>query len=378
MADMGSVLSAVDEYGDQRFAEGAASRQAEVDALEARVAEYDAHMAEAHPVTPPPDPEPDPEPTPDPEPEPPTSGRPFIPYTADSYHKSTVEGLGIDTAKTSAFRSFMGTHPDQRAYAYPIIKGVDGNLWGSAYAEGKASDPVWKVRNINGAKNAQNAVLQTKGFHAPQWFGDSLTGTSDSPGGVMDMASGFTVFITKASRVPGTFLVDVESAGITWHSSNGLDYRNPKSNDKRNFTSRGRISDAMWIRRDLMEHAIANNTDLGHVLHFFICESLTTSGYTHPMTGTESAKNGWGTEGERLAIRADLDLTTRGLSPAGLVIARTLQRRGMYVGDNAGGESTLKAEQESAGRPVWGNLLNANSLRGITWADFIVLQRGGQ
>ena len=58
----------------------------------------------------------------------------------------------------------------------------------------------------------------------------------------------------------------MQSAGITYHSSNGLHRSNPLSNDKRNSTSRGRISDAMVIRSDLVDHGIANNTDLGHVL----------------------------------------------------------------------------------------------------------------
>lgn len=66
-AEMGPVISAVDEYGDQRYTEGrtagAASRQAEVDALvaqrndlsgrlQALRTEYDAHMATHQPPTP--------------------------------------------------------------------------------------------------------------------------------------------------------------------------------------------------------------------------------------------------------------------------------------------------------------------------------------
>jgi len=294
------------------------------------------------------------------------------PYTTDSYFKSPVAGVPVDATKTEQFHSFMASHPDQAGTSYPLIKGVGGNKWGTTYAEGKATDPVWRVRTIAGTVNAKNSILQTQGFRAPEWLGSALTGTSDSPAAVLDKASGFTVFITKAAVV-GDHLLDVESAGVTWHSSNGLDYRNLRSDDKRNFTSRGRISDATVIRRDLVDHAIANNTDLGHVLHFFIVESSTTAGFAHPMVGTESDKFGWGAEGQRLAIRADIDLTTRGLSPAGLVIARTLQRYGMYIGDNAGGPSSLKAEQETAAHPVWNGMLTASSLSGLKWSDFDVL-----
>lgn len=301
---------------------------------------------------------------------------PLVPYSPDSYYRSLVGGLPVDPVQTQLFHTFMAVHPDQRDTSYPVIRGVDGNKWGTPYAEGRATDPLWKVRTIRGTGDVTNAMLQTQGFRAPEWLGTAVTGTSDSPLAVLDTASGFTVFLTKVALV-GDHLVDVESAGITWHTSNGLDHRNPLSDDARNFTSRGRIADALVIRKDLVAPAIAGNTDLGHVLHFFIAESSTAAGYAHPMVGTESGTVGWGAEGQRLAIRADIDLTARGLSPAGLAIARTLQRRGMYVGDNAGGASSLKAEQDSAARPVWGDLLHADSLAGITWSDFVVLRGSG-
>jgi len=69
-----------------------------------------------------------------------------------------------------------------------------------------------------------------------------------------------------------------------------------------------------------------------------------------------------------------VNLTTRGLSPAGLVIARTLQRYGCYIGDNAGKESTLKAEQETPTHPVWNGRLTQDSLAGLRWDDFVVLR----
>ena len=91
--------------------------------------------------------------------------------------------------------------------------------------------------------------------------------------------------------------ISVQSAGITYHSSNGLHRNDPLSNDKRNFTSRGRISEAMVIRRDLVDHGIAYNTDLGHVLHMFLVETRSSDGFRHPMVACEGGKNGFGAEG---------------------------------------------------------------------------------
>jgi len=296
--------------------------------------------------------------------------RPFLPYSADSYFRTPVGGLTPDPTRTAAFRTFMHTHPDQRSFAYPRINGTGSNRWGTAYAMSTAADPLWK---LTGSVPAICSTLASTGFHAPDWLGSVLTGTTDSPFCVVDRGSGFTVFGTKASVVaPRT--ISVASAGITYHSSNGLHRSNPLSNDKRNATSRGRISDAMVIRSDLVDYGIANNTDLGHVLHLFLAETRSSDGYRHPMVGCEGGKYGFGAEGERIAIDPAVNLTTRGLSPAGLVIARTLQRYGCYIGDNAGKESTLKAEQETPTHPVWNGRLTQDSLAGLRWDDFIVLR----
>jgi hypothetical protein len=309
-----------------------------------------------------------------------TSTRPFLPYTSDAYFRTTVtsgttsktlsSGLSVDSTRTAAFRAFMRTHPDQKSYAYPRIAGTGSNRWGTAYAMGTASDPIWK---LTGSVGPYCSTLATTGFHAPEWLATVLTGTSDSPFCVVDLGSGFTVFGTKASVVaPHT--ISVASAGITYHSSNGLHRKDPLSNDPRNFTSRGRISDSMVIRSDLVANGIANNTDLGHVLHLFLCETNSSDGFRHPMVACEGGKAGFGAEGERIILDPAVDLTTRGLSPAGLVIARTLQRYGCYFGDNAGRESMLKAEQETAAHPVWNGRLNQDSLAGLRWDDFVVLR----
>jgi len=89
------------------------------------------------------------------------------------------------------------------------------------------------------------------------------------------------------------------------------------------------------------------------------------------MVGPEQNKYGFGAEGERIAIAPNVNLSRRGLSPAALVIARTLKRYGCYFGDNSGSQSCLKAEQENRTRPVWGGRLGRDSLKGITWNDFV-------
>ncbi len=303
----------------------------------------------------------------------PAATRPFLAYGADSYFKSRVGSAAIAHTRTAAFRSFMKRHPDQLGYAYPRINGTGGNAWGTAYAMGRATHPVWK---LTGEVPTTCTLLQTQGFHAPEWLGSMLTGTSDSEFCVIDQGFGYTVFGAKAALVaPQTISVSGPgAAAITYHSSNGLDRRNPLSDDNRNFTSRGRISDAMVIRKDLVDHGIANNTDLGHVLHMFLVETRSSDGFRHPMVGTEQGKYGFGAEGERIAISQTVDVTKRGLSPEARVVARTLQNYGCYFGDNSGSQSALKAEQENSVRPIWREGLGRDCLKGLSWDDFVVLR----
>lgn len=294
---------------------------------------------------------------------------PFVAYTPGSYFRTPLGATKVDTAATRSFRTFMKTHPDQAGTTYPVLRGAGGNKWGMVYAEGTASDPVWR---LTGSVPSAVSVLTTRGFRAPEWLGSMLTGTSDSPFVVIDRATGWSVWGAKA-KVVGDHLISVGSAGYYEHASNGLHRKNPRSDSTVNFRSRGAIPDAMVIRRDLVDRAAATGGDLGHVLHLFFVETSTAAGFRHPMVGTESGKYGWGAEGQRIAIDPSVDLTRRGLSAEALVIARTLQRYGAYIGDNSGGATALKLEQESAARPVWRGRLGADSLRGLTWDDFVVV-----
>lgn len=306
---------------------------------------------------------PAPSPTPTPTP---TPASPFLAYTPGAYFRSAPGP--VDQAATTAMRNFLTTFPAQKGTAYPLLKGVGGNAWGMVYAEGHASDPVWK---LTGAVPAAVSTLATTGFHAPAWLGDVLTGTSDSPFVVIDRATGISVWGAKASKGAGN-TINVGAAGYFDDTSNGLDKRRPESDSTVNFRSRGAIPDAMVVRKDLVDYAIANHTDLGHVLHLFWVETNSAAGVKFPMVGAESGQSGWGAEGQRVAIDPNLNLDTRNCSPVAKVIALTLQRHGAYIGDNAGSGTSIKLEQETPTHPVWGPSVTADELAGcVTWADFV-------
>jgi hypothetical protein len=302
------------------------------------------------------------------------SGGLSFPYSADSFFRSRVTDAPVDAARTRQFQAFMASHPDQAGITWPKIN--MNPEWAMSYHVGRATDPVWRLTGGNTA-DPRLTVLQKQGFHMADSVADTFpTGTQDRPGVMVDPVFGYTVQFADAVVDKATRTITVSNAGIMWHGSNGLDGRNPNSDDERNFTSRGRIPDAMVIRRDQLDQAAASGTGLGHVLHLFFVETNTADGVVHPMTGAESGKAGWGAEGERIRIRPDVDLEARGLTGAALVIARTLQENGAYIGDNSGSSTQIKASQPEQ---YAGTNLTTDALRGkITWADFEVLPRGWQ
>jgi len=304
--------------------------------------------------------------------------RPFIAYSTNSFLKSRVEGAPVDRALTQQFQQFMATNHQQRHVPYPQIHGVQGSLWGMPFAMSTCADPVWKIGSAFGSAPLRWRQLRTKGFRAPADLGSLLTGTNDSPLVVIDRCDHFTVWASSVS-VAGPHVLAVGSFGAFSHASNGLDRRNPASNSRRNFRSRGVIPDSMVIRKDEMHYAVVHHTDLGQVLEFFFVETDGSGHpcFTNPMVGCERLQSGWGTEGTRIAVAPNVNLTTRHCSPQALVIARTLKHYGGYLGDNSGNATALKAQQATPGHPIWHGVLSRNELEGcISWKDFVVIRPG--
>ncbi len=278
----------------------------------------------------------------------------------------------------------MKTHPDQSDVPYPSINGVNGNKWGMVHDLADCSDPVWKIKpsaSLGAGANPeqwQSLTTSGAGFHADAGLGARLTGTSDSPMVVIDTCTGVSLWASNAVKGTGN-VISVGSFGAFDHDSNGLDRRNPLSNSSVNERSRGVIPDSMMIRKDLMDYALATGTDLGHALEIFLAETDSSAGHVHPMVGDESGKYGFGAEGTRIAVSPSVNLAGRNCSPEALVLARTLQNYGGYIGDNAGNETTIKAEQETSTHPVWKGTLASDELAGcITWDDFVVIKPGWQ
>jgi hypothetical protein len=303
-----------------------------------------------------------------------------LPYKADSFYKSRVDGAGvpIDAALTSAMHSFMSTYDEQAKTTWPKINLNPG--WSGHNYVHRAGDtaPVWRLSsNTGGTSDSRLNIVRTQGVHIKDEVWDSVpTGTQDRLLVIQDHVLGYTVQCADVAPNRAARTWTATNCGILWHTSNGLDYRNPKSDDDRNFTSRGRIVDAMQVPRAELDKAIANGTGVGHVLHLFWVRTHQPHGYTHPMINDENEIGGWGGEGWRLRIKPSVNLVARGLTGATLALARTLQENGAYIGDNSGSTTQVKV-----GPPedYVGTNLATDAFKGkLSWSDFEVVQPGWQ
>lgn len=305
------------------------------------------------------------------------TGGPYVAYSADSFFRSP---LPTDTPVSPDSADIVAHAKANEPFPYLKIRGAHGVGWGIAYAMADCADPIYRI-GTGGNLPTSQLHLRVTGFHAPASVWQNIPPNGDAPFLVIDTCgtaarpAGLSVWGAGAAVSGQT--VNTTSAGSFSHDSNGLDRRNPLTDSTLNERSRGVIPDSMAIRLDLLEHAIRNNTGLGHVLEVFWMETDSAAGFASPMVGAESGKSGVGAEGQRFRIRADVDLSSRPgcnpqTNPVGLAIARTLQQHGAYLGDNSGSGSGVKTEQ-NADFPG----LNADSLRGcMTWDDIEFLPLG--
>lgn len=269
------------------------------------------------------------------------------------------------------------------------IRGAGTNAYGEPFAVGRCTDPVFKFASTATLPTGQG-FLKTEGFHAPQAMFQHAAANNDQPFVAMDSCgvasrpAGFTVWganvhydgtlVLKSATTTGGNLT---GGSFDWRT-NGLDSRNPESNAAAgvNSVSRGRPPDAMFIRDYLLTHPAADGT-IGYSPEVFFIETNSSAGFQSPMIGAESGQAGCGgsahpticAEGQFVRIKPTKVFPST-CSGAALVLARTLQIHGAFLGDNSGSGSGFKAEQGTT-------VLTTNSLSPcMTLDDLQIMPKG--
>jgi serine/threonine-protein kinase len=117
--------------------------------------------------------------------------------------------------------------------------------------------------------------------------------------------------------------------------------------------------------------------EIGHAIRFILPNSRIRNGvYVHPATHSTSAASAPSPAppyGARFRLRADFPLATLP-SEAARVVARALQRYGMFLAD--GGSVTLTAQSDRFTTAKWSGLLASRDLEAIQVSDFEMVDGG--
>lgn len=160
-------------------------------------------------------------------------------------------------------------------------------------------------------------------------------------------------------------------------NSNGLDYRAKKEmspgwttatkalvDDPENNGHRGIPPSVMQVRRDEIAAGSIN-----HKMEMFAYETF--GSHYFPMVGHESGKGGIIPEGALIRIKPSVNLASKNLKPAALVVATAIQKYGLIVGDNSGSGNRLKAE-----RANWTGIMGIDDLKSLTWDNYEFITAG--
>lgn len=207
--------------------------------------------------------------------------------------------------------------------------------WGTPIYWAKSTDPAYRVSGVRPGAPAQLTHLRIPRGAVP-------SASTDQTMIIYDRSAGYVTALTGAHYHPGSDTWTARGATVTYLDSNGLNVKTGHSDNPANVgTHRGNNAPTMVVSWDQV-----NAGAVRHVLKVASGPELSDR-YVFPMTGSDGDYTGNNPavppEGLRLRIRPAVDLAALGLDPQALVIARALQRYGIYLGDSSG-TTALKLE----------------------------------
>lgn len=222
-----------------------------------------------------------------------------------------------------------------------LLTGTGENRWGMPVYTADKDSPVYEVKSSKYGVPPEFASLRIP-------VGALPAETRDSEMVIYDVDRRFVAQLSKASFSAEDNTWSVTGGSVVYLDSNGLYGALEDSDETRNGGSfRGYNGAVAAVGYD---DVLAGRVD--NVVKIGVHNSRNEAVY--PMTGTDGDLDSPTAppQGSRMRIRPDLDLTTLGLRPQALIIARGLQEFGAIIGDSTGGAMVLYLEDmERSGTP---------------------------
>jgi hypothetical protein len=254
---------------------------------------------------------------------------------------------------------------------YPVLAGL-GGTWGKPIYFAKSTDKRYVIGSC-GASYSLPPNLTNPGVRIPSYAQPDPT--ADGEMAVFDPTDGTVYGLWEAQHNTSNDTWCAGGGDFWDTSSNGLAKQLPQSDCPVCTGHRGLASAGLIIRYDEVASGAVN-----HVVRMAIPH--TAAQHVFPLTGDESG-TGIVPEGARVRIKPSVDLTSLGLSPGALAIARGLQTYGAVIGDQSGATFTLSIENLQVENSTmglnrsWSTLgVSAGSLSRIPISDFEVISLG--
>lgn len=266
-----------------------------------------------------------------------TKAKPYVAFAAGSYWRSPTTGPAhAKSAEWIAWLEAKLTALDSPNH----VSLATSPTWGVPIAWPKDGDPLYRV-----APSLYGTPVDVR---IPLTAHPSLG--SDAALTIIDRGRDETISLWRATFASGRWY----AAGTERYalSGPGLCGRVPTD-----FGHRGIPGPIRTIRRD----ELAGNL-IAHRLELFVPGTADVALF--PLCAAEPGRGGIIPEGALLRLKAAVDLSTLGLSPKALVIARALQTYGAVVGDNDPNLVVLKCD------PTCGTLVFPDSLARLPWSVY--------
>jgi hypothetical protein len=258
----------------------------------------------------------------------------FRAFSADSWWNTPLPRDAPLSPRGDEILRYLRTAPEARGGCVRLA-GAEESPWGQPIYWAKRSDPSYRVQGLKLAR-----LPELRSLRIPQ--GASPAPSNDSAMTVYDVAKGYVVLLTNAQYDPTQDSWSASAATVTYLDSNGLHARLDESDEHRNRGShRGNNGAVMAVTWDEIQDGA-----IRHVLKVASGPEVANR-HVFPMVGSDGDYQGPDPavppQGLRMRIKPSVDLRDFDLHPTALIIARALQRYGVYIGDSAG-VTTLKLE----------------------------------
>jgi hypothetical protein len=275
------------------------------------------------------------------------------PFRKGSYWNTPLGRAPVDPHNRAYIRDAM-----VRAHTQNYLRLVLGD-WGMPVYRSNGGDPAYRINPASGP---------TVRVHIPKRARSMPT--ADAALTVMDRATHQVVSLHGAQFHRKSNTWTARGLSRYWSHTNGI-ARGLPGGSRGNIGHRGIPGSVQAVtRREINRGVIRHRLEI----YWWATSPKTPLGRSayFPMTSSEAGNEGIVPEGIVIRIRRSVNLKSKHLSPAAYTIARALQRYGAVIGDNSGSGNNLKLQANAN----WKGVLHADSLRSITWRDYVFVKGG--